>query len=234
MEFFITRPEHDEATFYLSAWSKELIEMARGKGIQVFDFNKSRANATETAKLLTKKKPGLVMFNGHGGKYTIMGHKNEVLIEYGKNERLIRDKIVYCRSCNSAAGLGKKSIKSGVVAFLGYKDLFGFPLDPQRAAHPLRDKFARPCLEASNQAVKSLLKGNTVKEAHDSAQAVFRAWIEKMQRSDAPQKPLIFCSGPCGTWSTKNFMGMEMQNFTNHGINCSMFQSKREVSICGD
>lgn len=186
MEFFITRPEHDETTAYLSRWSEELIGLAKAKGLTVFDFNKNRATASETEKLLAKKTPRLVMFNGHGEKDAIMGHKNEVLIRYGKNEQLIKNKIVYCRSCNSAAELGKKCIDSGVTAFLGYRDLFGFPINPQMATKPLYDALARPCLESSNQIIKSLLKGNTVTEAYGRSQAAFDGWIEKMQRSDSP------------------------------------------------
>jgi len=34
----ITRPDHDVTTRYLSAWSKEIIELADKKNIQVMDL----------------------------------------------------------------------------------------------------------------------------------------------------------------------------------------------------
>lgn len=192
MEFFITRPEHDAPTFYLSSWAKELIELARGRGINVFDFSRDKASASEVTKFLNRKTPELAMFNGHGDEDTIRGHRDEILIKSGRNEELMRDKVVYCRSCNSAAKLGKDSVKAGAIAFIGYNDLFGFSFDPQRTANPLRDEFAKPCLEASNQIIKSLLKGNTAAEAYGSSQATADKWIEKLQRSDAlPEAPHI-------------------------------------------
>jgi len=186
MELFITRPEHDDATYYLSCYAKELIELAESKGITVFDLNKERATAKETSKFLDKKNPTLAMFNGHGDKNTIRGHKNEVLIKSGENEKLLENKIVYCRSCNSAAELGKNSIRTGTTAFIGYDDLFGFPFNPQKAANPQQDEFAKPCLETSNQVTKSLLKGNTAGEAYDNSQTTADKWIEKMQNTNAP------------------------------------------------
>lgn len=186
MQFLITRPEHDPTMFYLAEWSKELIKMAREKGIPVFDLNKERANPAEVENFLRKKNPRLVMFNGHGSEETVMGHKNEILIESGKNEELLKDKIVYCRSCNSAAKLGKDCTDCGTTAFIGYKDLFGFPFDPQKTANPITDELAKPCLAASNQIIKSLLKGNTVTKAYNSSQNAFDSWAEKMQRTNAP------------------------------------------------
>ncbi|MDD5163145.1 MAG: hypothetical protein PHD95_02975 [Candidatus ainarchaeum sp.] len=186
MDFFITRPEHDDTTFYLSNWSKELIELAKTNGINVLDFDKERATATEVEKILKKKSPRLVMFNGHGNKETVMGHQNAILIKHGVNEELLKNKIVYCRSCSSAAILGKESISKGTTAFLGYTNLFGFSFNPQRSATPLKDEFAKPCLESSNQIIKALLKGHTVLEAYKSSQQATDDWIEKMQRSDAP------------------------------------------------
>ena len=183
MDFFITRPEHDPATFYLSCWAKELIELAKSKGINTFDFNKERANALEVEKFINKRRPKLVMFNGHGDKDTIRGHKNEILIKYGENERLIKDSIVYCRACNSAAELGKKA---DTAAFIGYNDVFGFVSDPQRESNPLKDEFAKPCLDTSNQIIRSLLKGNIVSEAYHSSQTIAEKWMEKLQRSDSP------------------------------------------------
>ncbi|MFH1224371.1 MAG: hypothetical protein V1676_01055 [Candidatus Diapherotrites archaeon] len=186
MEFFITLPEHDDTTAYLSAWAGELIELAKQKGLAVFEFRRERASAAEVGKFLGRKNPKLAMFNGHGGEDWVAGHRNEVLIKSGQNERLLKDKVIYCRSCSSAAKLGRDCVQSGAAAFIGYCDLFGFPINPQKSATPLRDEFAKPCLDVSNQAVKSLLKGNTAGEAYVSSQAAAERWIEKLQQSDAP------------------------------------------------
>ncbi|MCK4491465.1 MAG: hypothetical protein KAU03_02495 [Candidatus Altiarchaeales archaeon] len=67
-EIFITRPEHDEPTAYLASWCNPLIKLAKEKGITVIDFRRERANRKDVEKLLNRKNPGLVFFNGHGEK----------------------------------------------------------------------------------------------------------------------------------------------------------------------
>jgi len=45
--FLITRPNHDDVVYYLSAWSKELVDLAIKKGRKVIDLKDNKANKKE-------------------------------------------------------------------------------------------------------------------------------------------------------------------------------------------
>jgi len=184
----ITRPEHDDTTHYLSNWSKEAIEKAQAKGIKVFDLHKKRANKTEVVSMLSKQKPGLVIFNGHGGNNFIGGNKKEPLIVAGKNEHLLREKITYAVSCKSAKTLGPKSIDSGANAYIGYDDDFVFFYNPHMMTHPLKDDTAKLFLEPSNELVISLIKGNTTKECCKRSKQSFQTNMKRLLSSEATKE----------------------------------------------
>ncbi|MDO8634540.1 MAG: hypothetical protein Q7K34_04585 [archaeon] len=186
MELFVTRPQHDDTTFYLSKWVELVFPLCREKGIKISDFEKKRANAGEVAKFLKNKNPRFAVFNGHGDEETITGHKNEVLIKNGKNQELLKGKIVYAVACDCASVLGKESIKSGTIVFIGYETSFIFVYDPNSTATPTRDEMSLPVFESSNEVLVSLIKGNSAQEAYEKSQSTFDKWIKKLQRSDAP------------------------------------------------
>jgi len=158
-KLLITRPEHDDTTLYLSHWSKQAIEQAESKGMRVLDLHKNRANKSEVVSMLSKQKPELVIFNGHGGDNVVGGDKNEPLIVAGENENLLKEKITYAISCKSAKKLGPKSVDSGAKAYIGYDDDFIFFYDPNKMTHPLKDETAKLFLEPSNELIISLVKG---------------------------------------------------------------------------
>ncbi len=186
MELFVTRPQHDPTTFYLSKWVELVFSICREKGIKITDFEKHRATASEVTKFLKNKNPDLVVFNGHGDSETITGHNNEVLIKNGKNQDLLKGQIVYAVACDSASILGMESIKSGTIAFIGYETSFIFAYNPNTTANPTKDEMAQPVFAASNEVLLSLIKGNSVQESYEKSQSTFDKWVKKLQRSDAP------------------------------------------------
>ena len=187
----LTRPEHDDTTFYLSQWSREAIALAKEKGMDVLDLNRERANRKEVEGVLDKISPDVVVFNGHGSEDMVTGHKNEPLIIAGENEGLLRSKLVYAISCRSAKTLGPESIKAGAVAYTGYDDDFIFVTETEKVARPLEDETAELFLSPSNSFIKSLLKGNSVGESHKRAENAFRENILKIAGSDNPDINLI-------------------------------------------
>lgn len=186
MTILVTRPQHDDATFYLSKWIESIFDLAKQKGHSLIDLNKERSNPKDVTAILEKKKPKLVLFNGHGDPQTITGHNNQPLIQSNHNEHLLKGTITYAIACDCAAKLGPDSVKKGCHAFIGYQASFIFVFDPSRSANPLSDSFAAPVFEASNEIASSLIKGNTVQEAFEKSQATFDKWIVKLQKSDAP------------------------------------------------
>ena len=61
-EMLITRPEHDKTTHYLSNWSKEIIDIAEGKNIKVFDLNREKAIRANVEVRLKKLSCNLTFF----------------------------------------------------------------------------------------------------------------------------------------------------------------------------
>ena len=181
----VTRPEHDDTTHYLSHWAKLCIDIAKSKGITVIDLWRDRANSKEVLNIVSKQKPSLILLNGHGSESTVTGHKNEPLFVAGKNEELLRDKIVYALSCQSAKVLGKKSVESGTKAYIGYEDDFIFSYDPLMITRPTEDATAKLFFAPSNELVISLLKGHTAEESKERSQDMYKRSIRQLLSSEA-------------------------------------------------
>ncbi len=179
------RPAHDDVTSYLYFYSKPLLKESRMKGFQTFNKEKEKAVNPEITGIITKHNPGFIMFNGHGSPNIIRGHNNDLLIEQGKNDDLIKKKIIYSLSCSSAAELGK-SVGDKDTTFIGYIDEFALGMDVNSQAAVHRDKRARLFLEPSNLLVSSLLKGNTAKIAVKKAKNKMAENISKLKTDPFP------------------------------------------------
>ena len=184
-KFLITRPEHDDTTYYLSNWSKKIIEVANSKGIKLFDLHREKAKRAEVTSIIEKQSPGLIVFNGHGDDNCVTGHKQEVLVEAGKNESLLKERITYAVSCRSAKLLGPKSVAAGAKAYIGYDDDFVFIYSPEKITQPLNDETAKLFLEPSNELIISLIKGNTTEESHKRSQEFFKDRMKKVLSSES-------------------------------------------------
>jgi len=64
MELFVTRPQHDDTTFYLSKWIELVFELCKQKGVKIYDFAKERATALQVVSFLEKKSPILLYSTG--------------------------------------------------------------------------------------------------------------------------------------------------------------------------
>ena len=185
MSILITRPYYDKVTHYFFHWTKEIIVEAKRKGLKIFDLSKKKAIRKNVESYLKKQIPRIVIFNGHGNSFCITGHNNEELITTNYNEYLLSGKEVYIRACSAGEILGPKVMQSGATGFIGYKKPFRFWSDRDRLHTPLDDELAKPFLECSNQVGLSLVKGNSIKEAHNKSIKLYRKKIEKMLTSEA-------------------------------------------------
>ncbi len=183
--FFVTFPNDDITVSYLFTYERELLEFAQSKSIDTVHFEHKRVNRKEVESFIRDKSPGLVVFNGHGNNDMVAGYGQEPLIVRGENDDLLKEKLVYSISCSSAKGLGMSACMNGAKAFIGYEDEFVFLFDKNKTATPLKDEIAQNFLEPSNALIKSLLKGNTVKDAYESSQNAFSKKIEKLLSSEA-------------------------------------------------
>ncbi len=181
----ITRPNHDKVTQYLFAWSSKILESEEFGEISFINLQGKDANRKKVESYLLKQSPEAVLFNGHGSSTQINGFKNEVLIESEVNESLLKDKIIYALSCNSASVLGQSAVKKGTKAFIGYMRSFILCTDRNRETTPLKDNIAHSFLEPSNRVSISILKGNSAGEASNKSKEEFKKEIAKYASTKA-------------------------------------------------
>lgn len=137
----ITRPNHDVTTNYLYYWSEKIIEQANKNNEKVIDLKGKRVNLKEFIGILKKTNPSFVVINGHGNEKSFTGHDNEILIQFNKNESMLSGKVIFTRSCRSAAILGKSCVKKGVKTYIGYTDDFIFFINESKITRPLIEKY---------------------------------------------------------------------------------------------
>ncbi len=157
-------PTHDDNVSYLHHYVKELIQYAKNNNWKVLKRKGKDANKKIITSLINKQKPKFIMFNGHGSPICICGHNDEIIVS-NKNPELLKDAVTYALACSSAADLGEKTVQKGAISFIGYIDDFALGKDPDSEATPARDKIAALFLQPSNELVKFILRGNSIKRA---------------------------------------------------------------------
>lgn len=186
----VTRPQYDSGTHYLFYWATIYMKFARSKGHKVLDLDGKRANRKELIGVIQKTKPRLVCFNGHGNSDCITGNNGEILVKVNDNESLLSGAIVTALACSSGKVLGVACIQKGTLAFIAYKEEFIFNYNNQATSNPLRDTRAELFLEPANEAVRSLLKGYTVKQAYAKSQQFYLQNIQKVLASNSSESYL--------------------------------------------
>ncbi|MDO8625334.1 MAG: hypothetical protein Q7R47_04595 [Candidatus Diapherotrites archaeon] len=184
-KLFVTRPNNDDGTAYLSVWSNEIIQQAKDKGWTVLQSDGAKATRLEVQSKLEKTPPDLVCFNGHGNEREIYGQGAEVLMD-SSSAGLLDHTVTFARSCESLVVLGKKAVEKGCRAFVGYSHQFWFPKVKQYELTPLEDPAAKPVLEVSNTIPIKLIKNATVSEAIEASKTLSRKYILKMIVSKEP------------------------------------------------
>ncbi|MBI2065939.1 hypothetical protein HYT60_00290 [Candidatus Woesebacteria bacterium] len=163
----ITRPNYEEKLNFLFFWSQTVVDLARKKNFVVLDLRSEKSNKKDFDSYIKKNNPSFVFFNGHGSARLITGHNDEPLVCADKDEDLLKDKIVYSRTCESALVLGNQCVKNGTKTFIGYISPFVFFYSKSSVLHPLGDDICRQFLEPTNLIAIKLLKGHTSREANE-------------------------------------------------------------------
>lgn len=200
----ITRPLYDKTTHYFFYWSEKLVEEANHWS-GVYDIVKERVNRKTIEGFLKKRNPDIAIFNGHGNASSMTGHENEVIISVNNADLLI-DKKVYMRACEAGRILGPKIMDAGAKGFIGYVESFMFPYDKDMVSKPLEDEIAKPCLEASNVAGLGLIRGMSVKDAHEASIRMFQEKIEELSTSKTPPYKIWFLQ-----WNMTNQVYLEQE-----------------------
>lgn len=179
----LTRPEHDYATRYLSAWAEKFFDLAKNKGYLIIDLYRKRANRKEFESIINKRNPCFLVINGHGDDDSITGHENKFLLIAGDNSSLLEGKITYAISCRSARVLGKEVGQYADTAYIGYQEDFILLYLEKYRTRLVEDKLAELFLNPSNLVVTTLLKGHSVKESVLRAQQEFLRNIQNLLTS---------------------------------------------------
>ncbi len=175
----VTRPENDDATYYLSKWSEKLIKEVRSKGIEIIDLWRKKANRKRFIGTVKKSNPKLLFLNGHGNIDIVGGHNQEAILTID-DKSAIDNKIIYARSCRSGKVLGGVLTNQSTATYMGYKEDFWLGYHPEKISKPLEDERAALFLEPSNHIILSLLKGHSAKEADIKSKYLFAKNIEKL------------------------------------------------------
>jgi len=176
----LTRPNHDNTTRYLFYWAQRIVIEAEAKGFQLLDLKEGRANRKEFESMVGSKEPSLILFYGHGSSCKVAGYNDEVLIEAGDNDGILKSKIIHALSCKSAQILGPRSIDSGALTYIGYDEDFIFCCIPEKTSKPLEDKLASLFLNPPELLIKNLLKGNSTGVSVGRAKRLFMDNIQKL------------------------------------------------------
>lgn len=208
------RPSHDDVTYYLYYYSKELLDLSNSKGYTTINKEKGDANQYTITTVIKKNDPRFIMFNGHGNPTLICGHNDEIIIQYGKNHNLLKNRIIYSLSCSSAAELGR-NVADNKTTFIGYVDEFALGMDVDCQASIHRDKRAKLFLEPSNLLVSALLKGNSAIDAVNKAKKLMKDNISKLRTDTSPDAkdyiPYLF----------NNYIVLEIFGDSNAKLNSS-------------
>lgn len=178
----ITLPDYDITTYYLSAWSKRIIRVAKKNDLEPVILEGENATRSSVASNIGSKNPKFLAFNGHGSDKSIEGHNGETLIELGENHKLLKDRIVHSISCSSGRKLGKNC---GAKAFIGYNDVFWLPMYRFSTASPLEDKLATPVMKSALEAPVQLAKRKDAKTAYEKSQETYKKWINEYTDSSS-------------------------------------------------
>ena len=178
----ITLPNFDETTSYVSAWSEEIINIAKRNGTDVIPIRGNGVTKSHVTGDIGSKNPSFIAFNGHGSETVIAGQNNEHLITLGDNDRLLDSRIVHALACSSASELGKKC---KAKAFIGYDGIFWLYMDGNSVSRPLSDTKAKPILESALEAPRQIAKGESAGNAYAKSQETYQRFIDHMTLSSS-------------------------------------------------
>lgn len=183
----LTLPKFDDVTEYLYVFSKPIIDACKKRSINVKKIEKEKVVKSNVENRILSYDYNFIIFNGHGSVNSIHGHKNEELIRRGKNEYILRNRVVYARACWASLELGPSiNGPEDFGCFIGYDLEFGFWYDETRITTPTKDSIAKIFFSTSNLVPIGLIKGQTAKQANEnSKKAMLKAINRLLSNPDA-------------------------------------------------
>lgn len=198
----VTRPNHDSLTSCLYHWAKLVLNEAQTKQFKTYDLKGSKVTKSNFKSYITRNLPSFIFLNGHGAKDRVEGYSNEIIVDINNCKELLRNAIIYVRSCSAGSLLGLASIKNGTIAFIGYANNFWLIRSKTSGIRPLLDPLAKLFLEPSNLIPISLIKGNDVKTSFRKSQdSMWRNFINMSSSSATKEERdaafFLYCNYSC-------------------------------------
>ena len=128
-------------------------------------------------KAIKKTKPKMIFLNGHGNENTVMGNRNEIILDEN-NIELIKGSIIYSLACESLKELGQTAVKKGAKTYIGYEEEFQWAVDPSRTSTPDKDRNAAPFRRACFVLGKNLLSGSSARKSIEITKKEYRKLIQ--------------------------------------------------------
>lgn len=178
----IARPlmtDQADPTHITYKWGELIKQYALDHGVDVLDIVDPWIEHARISPLLTKNRPDLFVYTGHGCKnfLAVQGgcsltngfHEDVCTVQCNKasNLSLLKDAIVVTFSCHSASQLGKCAVMYGAKAYVGFSDFMMFTSDGMGSQDLFRD--------ALLPMVTELIDGKTVGEAVEATKAALLA-----------------------------------------------------------
>ena len=183
MRVLLTNPETDILTYYLSAWTNNMLKKSKTRSNKYYQLKREKVTRKNFESILRNRQVDLVLLCGHGRPDAVSGDK-EIILDINNSDAL-KGKAVHALSCRSADVLGPNAIKNGAKAYIGYKeDFIAFLDNSKRASRPLEDDTARLFLDPAFTVPKVLLKGWTPEKAVFAAKMAYNKSIKEALNSD--------------------------------------------------
>jgi len=183
----ISSPDHDEELTYGRYYLRLLARLASTKGNHVIIVGEPLLYNFEEA--IEKYDPDLVILNGHGGRKSVGGYKNHIILgvrDYdpemkmkivGQNPGIMKGRTVYLFSCFSAIELGPKLVKHGAKAVAGYGSSFIFKTDREKPPDERGEAF----FTAALQLPILLAQGASFGEGCSAVRKSFLSYVEEYE-----------------------------------------------------
>lgn len=176
----------EQVTLWISSWVNPVLRECNRYGTKTFLLEGSEVVRENVEPAIQDYTPTINIFLGHGEIDMLGGFENNPVLDL-KNVGIAKDSVIYAFSCLTGAKLGPRAIEKGVTVYIGYDLPFLFWIN-EAARSPLTDEFAKPCMLAGVQPIKSLVvEGKTAREAYQDTLNFLDDEIDYWKGSVSPE-----------------------------------------------
>ncbi len=174
---------------YGHLWMGWILNSLRWRGGARLDLRGNDAVGVKFESAVRTEDSSLLVGCGHGNPEIWVGQYVEAERRYSTlmttyNAELMRGRVVYLLSCNTARKLGPEIIRKGGIAYAGYNDEFVWTVESPES--PAADRLAAPFGSASTTFPRALVGGKTVREAKEQTLKAFDGEIERWEKNEDP------------------------------------------------